>query len=338
MASSTASLEGLPQEITEKIFIYSINPNLPLVSRHLLAQLSSPRLKMPIATRMLRSKDPGIQSDLLGRRFLDLKLFDAATREITEPCYHSLMGPCGRGFQYYYADNRNDDEGDEDGHHDDRYFAGQVEDLYGRMPHFAFSSTVTISPRLLHNFEDPPTCWSSRSDCRFWKIELIWRLMAAKIRTRYGHPAESLTSPAAKAAAQQGLLEAIRAHNYDAVRLLTMPFVQDSWPFVHADWQSFRYAVVDVDCPNTSIVYHLSLFRLRNQESDPQGVKLFREWVKRRQLEDSQLRAAREVYSYEVKSEAWVGDWLSEMVNCNHPAISYWQFATNRLEELEEEC
>ncbi|MCJ1223534.1 hypothetical protein MMC12_000176 [Toensbergia leucococca] len=43
-----ASMEGLPTELIEKIFFYYPNPNLPLVSRRLLAALSSERIYIEV--------------------------------------------------------------------------------------------------------------------------------------------------------------------------------------------------------------------------------------------------------------------------------------------------
>ena len=76
--STRPHLTRLPLEILEPIFFQSGNPSLPLCSRFLLSSLPpTQRSKEIIAISMLASRDKGIQTNLLARRFMDLEFYEA---------------------------------------------------------------------------------------------------------------------------------------------------------------------------------------------------------------------------------------------------------------------
>ncbi|KAI9677322.1 MAG: hypothetical protein M1829_002665 [Trizodia sp. TS-e1964] len=197
MAASSSRLERLPQEIVEKIFVSSANPHLP----------SSPAA----CSRSSRS--------LLGRRFLDMPLFDAATREITPLCTHGLSGDfsdrCPLEFDYTSL------VGPLPGHESVAYPSKQYHARYPDVPHSVFARDIDISPRLLCNFQ-PTAALPSYPQGRFWKIELLRRVMATFVLDRPYNPLVITSSKEAEAAVQQGFYEAIRASNFDAVLLLSI--------------------------------------------------------------------------------------------------------------------
>ncbi|KAI9655267.1 MAG: hypothetical protein M1829_000680 [Trizodia sp. TS-e1964] len=230
--ATSVTLETLPQEILEDTFISSTNPNLPLVSRYLLAQLSSAHLRKRLAVSMLLSNDAATQSDLLGRRFLDLALFDAATREITPPCRHNLMKEaCPRGFDFPILPGTllYQSSSEPSVARVEKYLA-----LNSDVPHFMLAKGISISPRLLCHFqvcEGPPNLIEGR----FWKIELVRRLLASSANDFFEDYELPFLSAEAKAVAHRGLNEAILVGNKDAVELLTLELDECAWPFVFPD-------------------------------------------------------------------------------------------------------
>ncbi|KAI9682530.1 MAG: hypothetical protein M1829_000323 [Trizodia sp. TS-e1964] len=344
MATPTSRLDRLPQEVLEEIFVASTNFDLPLVSRHLRAQLSSPFLKKRVAVSMLLSNDAAIQSDLLGRRFFDLALFDAATREITPPCTHSLSDRCPHGFEYSWLVRVAEfDEGwshfDSDNTSNASVRQSEYYALYPDVPHFKFAPDIMISPRLLCNFQTACTSVASSPPGRFWKIEVARRMVAGKIRFfSEGPPFLNIVSDEAMAAAQRGFYEAIRASNLDALMLLSCRLRPHWQPFVRVDWQAFRYAVVDMDCADKAIVRFLGFFRpyLHNNSSAVSEVK---EWVEQRQLRDCRLRLMGPGYQQDGLEGEWADLWTGEWL---HAIARRWrfppfdEFVSDRVKELEE--
>ncbi|KAI9677321.1 MAG: hypothetical protein M1829_002664 [Trizodia sp. TS-e1964] len=332
--ASPSYLEGLPGEILQKIFIYSTNPDLPLVSSSLLAQLTAtPHLKKSLAISMLLTSDREVQNNLLGRRFLDLRLFDAATREITPKCTHNLSDDfsdcCPKEFTYSFL------VGALPGHNSDdspnkRYYA-----LYPDVPHFMFAYNTGICPRLLCNFQ-PTAALPSYPEGRFWKIELLRRLFAGHAVDVWQAPLRSFLSGNCAAAAQQGFYEAIKAGNLDAVELLSAKLGVHWWPIVDPNYQLFRFAVIDMDCADKDIVRHLRNYRFEDEEDDSE----LKAWTERRQLEDCRLRGkgpGHKVEGLEVEWEnLWTGDWIYEMCWGDRWCPRYKDYVTEQTRKLEE--
>ncbi|KAI9662071.1 MAG: hypothetical protein M1829_006210 [Trizodia sp. TS-e1964] len=79
-----SALEQLPVEILEPLFLGSMNCDLPLVSKRLLAALSNPSLHLDTVITILVSKNTPAQSALLHRRFFSSPLFEKASSRILQ--------------------------------------------------------------------------------------------------------------------------------------------------------------------------------------------------------------------------------------------------------------
>ncbi|KAI9662069.1 MAG: hypothetical protein M1829_006208 [Trizodia sp. TS-e1964] len=88
-----SALEQLPVEILEPIFLQSMNCNLPLASKSLLATLSNASLQFDMLVTVLYSKSTPAQSALIRRRFFDDPLYQRAADYIFKKHFASCPFP-----------------------------------------------------------------------------------------------------------------------------------------------------------------------------------------------------------------------------------------------------
>ncbi|KAI9680205.1 MAG: hypothetical protein M1829_001442 [Trizodia sp. TS-e1964] len=140
IARAISSLEALPAEILEDMFVASNNFMLPLCSRMLLSKLTGPLLHRRVTINIMLEADAHAMSNALKRRFFNLAVLEGAVRllrldDATDPSFTHL----------------------------------QLSHLFTRY------NPVKLCPRLLHRFMAEPrrSSGGALKPEGFWKIEVL---------------------------------------------------------------------------------------------------------------------------------------------------------------------
>ncbi|KAI9680364.1 MAG: hypothetical protein M1829_001250 [Trizodia sp. TS-e1964] len=297
-------LEGLPIEILSEIFMLSLNPSLPLVSRRLLTTLSTTNNQHQLTLNMLSSPSRNVHSDLLSRRFLTFDLYNTLTWKMDKECDDDtyLTHHC----QYKIELLR---------------YCVKDPDLLERAAHF-FHPAGTVPPRrLFHNLGPQP------ESKQFWKIKLLRRLCYAFVDFRdvFDDSAELYSL------ARDGLLEALDTRNADAIEFLVETQSNYGDSFCEADTENLMYELSTMDCDHVDITYYIIKYLVSCSPSPWERPTGFKYWVRKRKERDLKARAEwkqvwqsiekikdqeeeeeedEEEISIAIANHLWVGHWL----------------------------
>jgi hypothetical protein len=162
-----SSLEQLPLELLEKIFLDSLNPTLPLCSRHLQNQLSRDLLKCEITMNILcrhrHELDDAERGRLLACRFFTWPFIVRYTQWAHKQgiaiegldVYHSLSGSQGGGLKMYegrldqHLESLRDDQGCIPFNHR-IVFQEEFPPIETTFPHLAGLKKIAIPEKILH--------------------------------------------------------------------------------------------------------------------------------------------------------------------------------------------
>ncbi|KAI9677294.1 MAG: hypothetical protein M1829_002636 [Trizodia sp. TS-e1964] len=288
-----SSLEGLPLELLEKIFIESQNCDLPLTSRTLLQLLSSRHLIRLMARTMLSSNNAAAQSYLLTRRFLTPALFGSITREITPPC----MPPCTASSKFCSNGFRLD----------------TIPPSAPTAPHFTFGSGIRLCPRLLCGRLAHQSAEEYRSSASA-RLAMLYLVIGG------GANIFVLCSAPMHAAALGALQDALDHGLQDVVEIFMNRI---GWPLCKPPLEMRRAALMSPALDFRTLGYFLVGVVGPGREHEISGDKLLRTWVMARVREDRRWRRVEKARG-ESEGEGergaelllllWKGEWLESML------------------------
>ncbi|KAI9662070.1 MAG: hypothetical protein M1829_006209 [Trizodia sp. TS-e1964] len=303
-----SALERLPMEILEPIFLQSMNCDLPLVSKRLLAALSKTSIQLNMVITILVSKNTPAQSALLRRRFFDFPIYEEAAK-------------------YIYKNNLATWPGDEQPPHP--WLHCCTNPFKCRPP--LLEKDVELCERMLEN-SFAMFCWADRYFRRdeYPMFSYTWL-------------PPNLLEPSIIAAAQQTIHSNLERGRLviDMLRYFDYDDRVEFW--FQPRESTVKLTIITQNCKEPNIV--LILFKKWKPQWEEIDAEL-QTWYTQRKSEDSLAREGDEYLGivqfkkqsgricWESDSPSWIGEWVEELCKnllTGDPLQSYPEFFEQRL-------